>query len=98
MAEADGGLGDRARAWIEATVGGRVTAVERRIHARPMWRVDVDGPDGPRSYFARGARGRESALAADMVRESAELAILVASVGTTALRVDRPSIDARPDQ
>jgi hypothetical protein len=32
------------------------------------------------------------------LRESAELAILVASVGTTALRVDRPSIDARPDQ
>jgi len=32
------------------------------------------------------------------LRESKELAILVASVGTTALRVDRPSIDARPDQ
>jgi hypothetical protein len=32
------------------------------------------------------------------LRESKELAILVASVGTTALRVDRPSIDARPYQ
>jgi hypothetical protein len=31
------------------------------------------------------------------LRESEELAILVASVGPTALRVDRPSIDARPD-
>ncbi len=80
MAEVDGGLGDRARAWIEATVGGRVTAVERRIHARPMWRVDVDGPDGRRSYLARGARGGESALAAvyDLAHEAAVIERLVA--------------------
>jgi aminoglycoside phosphotransferase (APT) family kinase protein len=81
VAEADGGLGAEARAWIEATVGGRITAVERRIHARPMWRVDVDGPDGRRSYFARGARGGESALAAvyDLAHEAAVIERLVAA-------------------
>ncbi len=50
----DSGLGAAARAWIEATTGGRVASVDRWIHARPMWRVDVDGPDGRRSYMARG--------------------------------------------
>jgi len=51
-------------------------------------------PRGEEQRFA----GMKFAAQPSGLRESSELAILVASVGTTALRVDRPSIDARPDQ
>jgi aminoglycoside phosphotransferase (APT) family kinase protein len=76
----EGGLGPEARAWIEATVGGGVVSVDRWIHARPMWRVEVDGPDGPRAYMARGRRGEESALAAvyDLAHEARVIERLVA--------------------
>src|SRR5690349_17962210 len=76
----DGGLGTEARAWIEATVGGRVVSVDRWIHARPMWRVEVEGPAGRRAYMARGRRGEESALAAvyDLAHEARVIERLVA--------------------
>jgi len=47
--------------------------------------------------FAARKPGTKFAAVTSGLRESKELAILVAFVGPTALRVDRPSIDARPD-
>ena len=62
--------------------------------ARAAARRTRGNPRGDERRFA----GMKFAAQPSGLRESAELAILVASVGTTALRVDRPSIDARPDQ
>ena len=46
----------RVVAWVEANVGGSVTAVERQARWRPVWFVEVDHPDGPRSLCVRGER------------------------------------------
>ena len=36
---AEEGRRDRIRAWVEANIGGHVTAVERLRRWRPVWRV-----------------------------------------------------------
>lgn len=48
----------RAFAYVEEKVGGRVVAAERQARWRPAWFLDVERPDGTLAqvYF-RGARG-----------------------------------------
>ena len=61
------------------------------------WHATSTRIEGYQNHEAGDAGTKFAALQSGL-RESTELAILVASVGPTALRVDRPSIDARPDQ
>jgi aminoglycoside phosphotransferase (APT) family kinase protein len=43
-------------AWVEANLGGTVTSIHRQARWRPAWFVDVEGSDGVRSLYVRGAR------------------------------------------
>jgi aminoglycoside phosphotransferase (APT) family kinase protein len=67
--------------WIAEVTGGPVIAVERRIHARPMWIATVRAPEGDVEIFVRGERGSGSALAAvyDLEREARVVASLSAA-------------------
>jgi aminoglycoside phosphotransferase (APT) family kinase protein len=60
-------------AWIGNVAGGSVARLERFVHTRPMWTVDVRRPDGTVvELFARGDRGPASALSSvyDLAREA----------------------------
>jgi aminoglycoside phosphotransferase (APT) family kinase protein len=93
-----GGLGPGVAAWIEAELGGRVSRVERRIHPRPMWEVDVVRSDGAVvPVFVRGERGSGSALASvyDLAREAAVVRRLsAAGVATPAFLGHRDDLGA----
>jgi hypothetical protein len=55
-APASGSEEQRLAAWIERTVGGRVTRVDRIPRWRPAWDVDVDLGDRVLPLHARGER------------------------------------------
>jgi hypothetical protein len=59
---APGSEEERLAAWIERTIGGRVTRVHRIPRWRPAWDVDVDLGDRVLPLHARGDRERNMAI------------------------------------
>ncbi|HLM18604.1 MAG TPA: phosphotransferase [Acidimicrobiia bacterium] len=63
--------GARLAAWIEATVGGRVTRIDRVPRWRPAWDVDVDVDGQLLPLHARGEREPRIAMPARIADEVA---------------------------
>lgn len=49
-------------AWLEQTVGGKVTDIKRQGRWRPAWFVDMELSTGPKRFYVRGERTSKSVM------------------------------------
>lgn len=49
-------------AWLEQSVGGKVTDMKRQARWRPAWFVDMELPTGPKRFYVRGERTSKSVM------------------------------------